>query len=131
MVEEQISSLIKEKTQRLQEENARMAQVAQLLRLPGIGPVSSWTFVMEFFGWRRFRNRRCPGHRNRLGLVAVSTPKQVKPVVPGTACWRWEPQVRNQESQEEAWRRYLSDHPERVGVSVKIFHYPNPRPHKA
>jgi transposase len=58
MVEEQISSLVKEKTQRLQEENARMAQVAQLLRLPGIGPVSSWTFVMEFFGWRRFRNRR-------------------------------------------------------------------------
>ena len=35
-----------------------MAQVAQLLRLPGIGPVSSWTFVMEFFGWRRFQNRR-------------------------------------------------------------------------
>jgi transposase len=58
MVEEQISILIKEKTQRLQEENANMAQVAQLLRLPGIGPVSSWTFVMEFFGWRRFRNRR-------------------------------------------------------------------------
>ena len=58
MVEDQISSLVKEKTQRLQEDNARMAQVAQLLRLPGIGPVSSWTFVMEFFGWRRFRNRR-------------------------------------------------------------------------
>ena len=58
MVEEQISGLVKEKTQRLQEENAKMAQVAQLLRLPGIGPVSSWTFVMEFFGWRRFRNRR-------------------------------------------------------------------------
>lgn len=58
MVEEQISTLVKEKTQRLQEENARMAQVTQLLRLPGIGPVSSWTFVMEFFGWRRFRNRR-------------------------------------------------------------------------
>jgi len=58
MVEDQISTLVKEKTQRLKDENARMAQVAQLLRLPGIGPVSSWTFVMEFFGWRRFRNRR-------------------------------------------------------------------------
>lgn len=58
MVEDQISSLVKEKTQRLHEENARMAQVAQLLRIPGIGPVSSWTFVMEFFGWRCFRNRR-------------------------------------------------------------------------
>lgn len=58
MVEEQISCLVKEKTQRLKAETASMAQVAQLLRLPGIGPVSSWTFVMEFFGWRRFRNRR-------------------------------------------------------------------------
>ena len=58
LVEDQISTLVKEKTQRLKEENARMAQVAQLLRLPGVGPVSSWTFVMEFFGWRRFRNRR-------------------------------------------------------------------------
>jgi transposase len=58
LVEDQISTLVKEKTQRLKKENARMAQVAQLLRLPGVGPVSSWTFVMEFFGWRRFRNRR-------------------------------------------------------------------------
>ena len=50
MVEEQISCLVKEKTQRLKAETAKMAQVAQLLRLPGIGPVSFWTFVMEFFG---------------------------------------------------------------------------------
>ena len=33
--------------------------------------------------------------------------------------------VRHAESQEEAWRRYLDDHPESVGASVKIFHYPN------
>ena len=26
--------------------------------LYGIGTVSSWAFVMEFFGWREFRNRR-------------------------------------------------------------------------
>jgi transposase len=58
LVEDQISTLVKEKMEHLKKENARMAQVAQLLRLPGIGPVSSWTFVMEFFGWRRFRNRR-------------------------------------------------------------------------
>ncbi len=58
LVEEQISSLVKEKRHRLKEESARMAQVAQLQRLDGIGPVSSWTFVMEFFGWRRFQNRR-------------------------------------------------------------------------
>jgi transposase len=58
LVEDQIGCLVKEKTLRLKAENARMAQVGQLMRLPGIGPVSSWTFVMEFFGWRRFRNRR-------------------------------------------------------------------------
>lgn len=58
LVEEQISSMVKEKAHRLKEKSARMAQVTQLLRLDGIGPVSSWTFVMEFFGWRRFRNRR-------------------------------------------------------------------------
>ena len=37
-------------------------------------------------------------------------------------------EVRKGESQEEAWRRYLADHPESVGVQVKIFHYPNPSP---
>jgi len=59
LVEDQISALATEKREQLKEvSNAKMNQVAQLLRLPGIGPVSSWTFVMEFFGWRRFRNRR-------------------------------------------------------------------------
>jgi transposase len=59
LVEDQISILAKEKRERLKEVgNAKMRKVAQLLRLPGIGPVSSWTFVMEFFGWRQFRNRR-------------------------------------------------------------------------
>jgi hypothetical protein len=37
-------------------------------------------------------------------------------------------EVRHGESQEEAWRRYLVDHPESVGVEVRIFHYPNPMP---
>jgi transposase len=36
-------------------------QVRQLLRLRGIGPNSAWLFVMEFFGWRNFRNRRQVG----------------------------------------------------------------------
>jgi transposase len=33
-------------------------QVRQLLRLRGIGINSAWLFVMEFFSWRAFRNRR-------------------------------------------------------------------------
>jgi transposase len=35
-----------------------VAQVRRLLQLRGIGARSSWLFVMEFFGWRRIRNRR-------------------------------------------------------------------------
>jgi len=41
IVEEQISSLVKEKTQLLKEGSAKMTKVAQLQRLAGIGPVSS------------------------------------------------------------------------------------------
>jgi transposase len=33
-------------------------QVRQLLRLRGIGENSAWLFVMEFFSWRDFHNRR-------------------------------------------------------------------------
>lgn len=32
--------------------------VRQLMRLQGIGVNSAWLFVMEFFSWRAFRNRR-------------------------------------------------------------------------
>jgi transposase len=59
LVEEQIKDLDKEKKQRLKEPNTvKLQQVVQLRSLYGIGTVSSWAFVMEFFGWREFRNRR-------------------------------------------------------------------------
>lgn len=32
--------------------------VRRLLRVRGIGVNSAWLYVMEFFGWRQFRNRR-------------------------------------------------------------------------
>ena len=32
--------------------------VRRLLQLRGVGIRSSWLFVMEFFGWRKIRNRR-------------------------------------------------------------------------
>ena len=35
-----------------------MVKVHQLLRLKGIGVNSAWLFVMEFFSWRDFHNRR-------------------------------------------------------------------------
>jgi transposase len=43
-------------------------QVRQLLRLRGIGFNSAWLFVMEFFSWRAFRNRR------EIGALAGLTP---------------------------------------------------------
>lgn len=42
--------------------------VRRLLQLRGIGMNSAWLFVMEFFGWREFRNRR------EVGGLAGLTP---------------------------------------------------------
>lgn len=42
--------------------------VRQLLRVRGIGVNSAWLYVMEFFGWRQFRNRR------EVGGLAGLTP---------------------------------------------------------
>jgi transposase len=38
-----------------------IAQVRQLHQLVGIGIDGAWLYVMEFFAWRRFRNRRQVG----------------------------------------------------------------------
>ena len=45
-----------------------MEQVRQLLRLKAIGMNSAWVYVMEFFSWRNFRNRR------EVGSLAGLTP---------------------------------------------------------
>jgi transposase len=39
-------------------ETPALKQVRQLLQLKGLGVNSAWLFVMEFFAWRNFRNRR-------------------------------------------------------------------------
>jgi len=59
MVEGQIKALEKEKTERLKNpDTVSLQKVAKLASLYGIGSVSCWTFVMEFFSWRQFQNRR-------------------------------------------------------------------------
>ena len=59
MVTEQIKFLEKEREMRLKDaKTISLQQVVKLQRLRGIGTQSSWLFVMEFFGWRQFRNRR-------------------------------------------------------------------------
>ena len=43
-------------------------QSEQMMRLRGIGIESSWKFEKEFFGWRKFQNRR------EVGALAGLTP---------------------------------------------------------
>ena len=50
------------------EEGPGMDQVRQLLQLKGIGVNSAWLYVMGFFSWRGFHNRR------ELGSLAGLTP---------------------------------------------------------
>ena len=69
MVEEQLRGLKKERAQRVKAgDKVCHRQVAQLMGLRGIGPENSWEFVMEFFGWRDFRNRK------EVGGLAGLTP---------------------------------------------------------
>jgi transposase len=59
MVNQQIRQLEGERTELIRaSEHASVEQVRQLMQLKGIGVNSSWLFVMEFFSWRAFRNRR-------------------------------------------------------------------------
>jgi transposase len=68
-VEQQIAALETERNERiLTEQDPSVDKVRQLLKLRGIGENSSWLFVMEFFGWRAFRNRR------EVGGLAGLTP---------------------------------------------------------
>jgi transposase len=69
MVEEQIRGLKKERERRVTAgDKVCYRQVAQLMRLRGIGPENSWDFVMDFLGWRDFRNRK------EVGALAGLTP---------------------------------------------------------
>jgi transposase len=39
-------------------QDASLEKIRQLMHLRGIGSNGSWLFVMEFFSWRDFKNRR-------------------------------------------------------------------------
>jgi transposase len=69
MVEEQIYSLGKEREKRVAAADTDpMKQVDRLMTLVGIGPNSSWKFVMEFFAWRNFKNGK------EIGALSGLTP---------------------------------------------------------
>jgi transposase len=69
LVDRQIKDLENERARRIRtSKDPVVIKVRQLLRLRGIGANSAWLYVMEFFGWRRIRNRR------QLGALAGLTP---------------------------------------------------------
>ncbi len=73
MVIGQIEQVVAERAHALKtSRSSEVEKVRQLLHLRGIGPNSAWLYVMEFFGWRGFRNRR------EVGALAglVPTPYQ-------------------------------------------------------
>lgn len=68
-VEKQIKTLEEERFDLLRHSTrADVEMVRQLMHLKGIGVTSAWVFVMEFFAWRNFRNRR------EVGALAGLTP---------------------------------------------------------
>jgi transposase len=73
LVSQHIQVLEKERKEIIRDcPQPEIEQVRQLMRLRGIGVNTAWLFVMEFFGWRAFRNRR------EVGALAglVPTPYQ-------------------------------------------------------
>ena len=69
LVDRQIKDLENERSRRIRQgKDPVVAKVRQLVRLRGIGANSAWLFVMEFFGWRRIRNRK------QLAALAGLTP---------------------------------------------------------
>src|SRR3989475_4498082 len=66
---EQIAAVEAERLAQLQAStDARIDKVRQLMQLKGIGINGAWLLVMEFFGWRAFKNRR------EVGGLAGFTP---------------------------------------------------------
>jgi len=69
LVDRQIKDLTNERARRIRTgKDQSVKKVRQLLRLRGIGANSAWLYVMEFFSWRRIRNRK------QLAALAGLTP---------------------------------------------------------
>ncbi len=67
-VESQIKALEKERKEQITTgDTPAITQVRQLQTLRGVGDNGAWLLVMEFFGWRKFKNRREVG--GLAGLV--------------------------------------------------------------
>ena len=56
--EQDLLALRKQQKERLKTQSGSMEKIRLMQQLCGIAMKSSWVFVMELFGWRRFQNRR-------------------------------------------------------------------------
>ena len=69
LVQEQVHQIDLERREAIRTgDTPAIRQVRQLLQLKGVGVNSAWLYVMEFFSWRGFRNRR------ELGSLSGLTP---------------------------------------------------------
>jgi transposase len=69
LVDRQIRDLENERARKIRDDSTfGVEKVRKLLDLGAIGPNSAWLFVMEFFAWRKIKNRR------ELGALAGLTP---------------------------------------------------------
>jgi transposase len=108
IVEDHMKLLKKEREQRVKTEKTVSSRlVAQLRELRGIGASSSWVFVMEFFGWRKFRNRKevgalaglapspyaSGGYQREQGISKAGSARVRSMAVEISWCWlRFQPQ---------------------------------------
>jgi transposase len=70
LIEQQIAAVEAQREAALKDPANPLAQkVLTLMTLKAVGPGSAWLFVEEFFGWRKFRNRRQVG--SAAGLTAA------------------------------------------------------------
>ena len=70
VVEQQLKALESSMLEQLKtSDEVVYSQIQQLKNVKGIGDVSSWVLVMEWFGWRKFKNRREVGAA--AGLVGT------------------------------------------------------------
>jgi transposase len=56
LIQEQLKAMDSEKREILEERGPQAIKAIDLQNLKGLGPVSSWDIVFEFFGWRNFKN---------------------------------------------------------------------------
>lgn len=96
-------------------QDAAIEQIRRLLRLKGIGVNSAWVYVMEFFAWRAFGNRRelgrlaglaptpyASGESSRECGISKAGNRQVRSMAVEIA-WSW---LRNQpQSELSRWYR--------------------------